>query len=91
MTENEFEKRFMAEMSEQQNTAVKAVQGAVLLLAVPGSGKTTVLITRLGYMINCCSISPSEILAVTYTRAATLELKRGLPTVSEWTAAQVLK
>lgn len=27
MTENEFEKRFMAEMSEQQNTAVKAVQG----------------------------------------------------------------
>ena len=45
MTENEFEKRFMAEMSEQQNTAVKAVQGAVLLLAVPGSGKTTV--TRL--------------------------------------------
>ena len=64
MTENEFEKRFMAEMSEQQNTAVKAVQGAVLLLAVPGSGKTTVLITRLGYMINCCGISPSEILAV---------------------------
>ena len=38
MTENEFEKRFMAEMSEQQNTAVKAVQGAVLLLAVPGCG-----------------------------------------------------
>ena len=76
MTENEFEKRFMAEMSEQQNTAVKAVQGAVLLLAVPGSGKTTVLITRLGYMINCCGISPSEILAVTYTRAATPEQKR---------------
>ena len=47
MTENEFEKSFMAEMSEQQNTAVKAVQGAVLLLAVPGSGKTTVLITGL--------------------------------------------
>lgn len=37
MTENEFEKRFMAEMSEQQNTAVKAVQGAVLLLAVPAA------------------------------------------------------
>ena len=58
MTENEFEKRFMAEMSEQQNTAVKAVQGAVLLLAVPGSGKTTVLITRLGYMINSVASAP---------------------------------
>lgn len=48
MTENEFEKRFMAEMSEQQNTAVKAVQGAVLLLAVPGSGKTTVPYNKAG-------------------------------------------
>lgn len=76
MTENEFEKRCMSNMSEQQKTAVKATDGAVLLLAVPGSGKTTVLITRLGYMIYRCGISPSEILAVTYTRAATYELKK---------------
>lgn len=76
MTENEFDKRYMSTMSEQQITAVKAIEGAVLLLAVPGSGKTTVLITRLGYMIYRCGISPSEILAVTYTRAATYELKK---------------
>ena len=38
-------------LSPQQLTAVQAVEGPVLLLAVPGSGKTTVLVTRLGYMV----------------------------------------
>lgn len=76
MTENEFTNRYIGTMSEQQKKAVKATNGAVLLLAVPGSGKTTVLINRLGYMIYCCGISPCEILAVTYTRAATYELKK---------------
>lgn len=75
MTENEFDKRYTSNMTEQQKKAVKAINGAVLLLAVPGSGKTTVLITRLGYMVCCCKIAPSQILAVTYTRAATHELK----------------
>ena len=37
MTENEFEKRFMAEMSEQQNTAVKAVQGGFYCLPYPAA------------------------------------------------------
>ena len=41
-------------LSPQQLTAVQAVEGPVLLLAVPGSGKTTVLVTRLGYMVKCC-------------------------------------
>mgnify|MGYP002508593911 CR=1 FL=1 len=37
----------------------------VLLLAVPGSGKTPVLVTRLGYMIYCKGIRPENILTVT--------------------------
>ena len=36
---------------------MEAVNGLVLL-AVPGSGKTTVLITRLGYMTEVCGIAP---------------------------------
>ena len=76
MTENEFIQRYTSHLSAQQKQAVTATEGAVLLLAVPGSGKTTVLITRLGYMIYCRGIAPSEILAVTYTRAATFELKK---------------
>jgi DNA helicase-2/ATP-dependent DNA helicase PcrA len=39
-----FEEKFNIELSEQQWEAVKAVDGATLLLAVPGSGKTKVLV-----------------------------------------------
>lgn len=54
--------------------AVQAVEGPVLLLAVPGSGKTTVLVTRLGYMICCKGIAPENILTLTYTVAATRDM-----------------
>jgi DNA helicase-2/ATP-dependent DNA helicase PcrA len=46
-----------------------------LLLAVPGSGKTTVLVARLGYMIYGLGIKPSRILTLTYTVAATNDMK----------------
>ena len=44
-----FAARFLIPLNKQQQAAVQAVEGPVLLLAVPGSGKTTVLVTRLGY------------------------------------------
>lgn len=44
----EFIKRFPIRLNKQQQEAVQAVRGPVLLLAVPGSGKTTVLVARLG-------------------------------------------
>lgn len=62
-------------LNKQQEEAVKTVDGPVLLLAVPGSGKTTVLVTRLGYMIYCKNISPSNILTLTYTVAATNDMR----------------
>ena len=76
MREREFERRFMQQMTPQQRSAVRAVEGNVLLLAVPGSGKTTVLVTRLGYMVNCCGIAPDQILTMTYTVAATQEMRQ---------------
>lgn len=75
MTEQEFTKIHLSAFTPQQLAAVKAVEGATLLLAVPGSGKTTVLIHRLGYMVNVCGIDPASILTVTYTNAATDEMK----------------
>ena len=75
MTPEEFTARYMPQFSEQQKAAVMATEGPVLLLAVPGSGKTTVLVTRLGFMALCRGIDPARILAVTYTVAATRELR----------------
>lgn len=79
MKQVDFEKaieRAGVRLTPAQQKAVHMVEGSVLLLAVPGSGKTTVLVSRLGYMINECGIDPSSILAMTYTNAAANDMVR---------------
>ena len=73
---NEFVNTFPIQLNQQQQEAVQSTEGAVLLLAVPASGKTTVLVTRLGYMIYCKNIHPESILTVTYTVAATKDMSK---------------
>ena len=73
---NEFVNTFPIQLNQQRQEAVQSTEGAVLLLAVPGSGKTTVLVTRLGYMIYCKNIHPESILTVTYTVAATKDMSK---------------
>lgn len=80
---NEYKNNFYSKLklNEQQKAAVTSVDGAVLLLAVPGSGKTTVLTARLGYMIGQCGIDAESILVLTYTVAAANEMKKRFSTV----------
>ena len=75
MTLTQFDQVFVEKLNPQQKEAVHTVDGAILLLAVPGSGKTTVLVTRLGYMVCCKNIAPANILTMTYTVAATDEMR----------------
>ena len=72
----DFIDQFHIRLNAQQMEAVRTVNGPVLLLAVPGSGKTTVLVTRLGYMIYCLGIAPESILTLTYTRAAAADMSQ---------------
>lgn len=74
MTYEEFKEQFHVKLNEQQEEAVQAIDGPCLLLAVPGSGKTTVLVNRLGYMIYGRGIAPENILVLTYTVAATKDM-----------------
>lgn len=74
MTYEEFQDKYHIRLSMQQLTAVRSIDGPVLLLAVPGSGKTTVLVTRLGYMVYCAGIAPENILTLTYTVAAARDM-----------------
>ena len=74
MLEKDFIELYTSQLNEQQMEAVRTVEGPVLLLAVPGSGKTTVLVNRLGYMIYCKGIAPENILTLTYTVAATKDM-----------------
>ncbi len=74
MTTEEFYSQYHIQLTDQQKTAMETVDGPVLLLAVPGSGKTTVLVSRIGYMIYCKGIRPENILTLTYTVAATRDM-----------------
>lgn len=75
-TLDEFIKEFHIMLNDQQLAAVQAIEEPTLLLAVPGSGKTTVLVTRIGYMVYCKGIAPEEILVVTYNVAAKSDMQR---------------
>ena len=71
-----FRTKFNLSLTDQQAAAVQRTEGPVLLLAVPGSGKTTVLLSRLGCLVFCREVEPENILTVTYTVAATADLRR---------------
>lgn len=75
MTEQAFAGAYLSRFSLQQCEAVTAPPGPALLLAVPGGGKTTVLLARLGYLMLCRSVPPEQILTMSYTVAATEELR----------------
>ncbi len=75
MTYEEFCSKFHIQLNEQQSESVRSIDGPILLLAVPGSGKTTVLVTRLGYMVYGAGIVPENILTLTYTIAAARDMK----------------
>ena len=75
MNFDQFKSQYASVLTDQQLAALRTVEGPVLLLAVPGSGKTTVLVLRLGYMIRCCGIDPRKILTMTYTVSAARDMK----------------
>ena len=62
-------------LTEQQKQAVINDQGPLLLLAVPGAGKTTVLTVRLAYLILVKKVDPRTILCLTFGRAAAREMR----------------
>lgn len=63
----------MKQLSEEQMAAVNAVNGPILVVSCPGSGKTTTLIARIKHMLDC-GISPASMLNITFTKAAAEEM-----------------
>ena len=62
--------------SPAQQEAICFGAGTMLVLAGPGSGKTAVITQRIRYLVEERHITPSDILTITFTKAAALEMKR---------------
>ena len=80
MTYEEFTKKFNLTPDEQQSEVIKSAgdsgSRACCVIAVPGGGKTTTLVSRIGYQVHCLGVDPGEILTMTYTKAATADMKK---------------
>lgn len=61
--------------NKEQQHAIQFGTGPLLVLAGPGSGKTYVITHRIIHLISECQISPNNILVITFTKAAALEMQ----------------
>src|ERR687886_2183597 len=80
---------FLDAFSPQQREVVQAGEGPLSILAGPGSGKTTALAGRIAYLVEERRVSPSSVLAITFTTAAAATLRQRLAGVLGERAAAV--
>ena len=68
-------------LNNEQRLAVEQINGPVMVFAGAGTGKTKTLTARIAYMVSECNIKPYNILAITFTKKATNEMKERLSSI----------
>jgi DNA helicase-2/ATP-dependent DNA helicase PcrA len=77
MITNEFKKEY-AKLNPKQKEAVDTIEGPVMVVAGPGTGKTTILTLRIANILKETDTPPSGILALTFTEAGAKTMKNKL-------------
>ena len=75
------QKKFTEEyqkLNEQQRRAVDTIEGPVMVIAGPGTGKTQILAARIGKILLETDALPENILCLTYTDAGTIAMRKRL-------------
>lgn len=73
------------ELNKNQQLATMHKDGAMMVLSGPGSGKTTVITYRIKNLIEIHNVTPSDILVITFTKAASEEMKNRFKEISNYT------
>ncbi|MDF2548359.1 MAG: hypothetical protein K0R93_3257 [Anaerosolibacter sp.] len=68
--------KFQVNLNEQQKSAVLHKDGPAIVLAVPGAGKTTMLICRTAYLILYHKVKPEQILSITFSKASAKDMSK---------------
>ncbi len=84
----EFEKRYKS-LNTEQRSAVDTTEGPVMVVAGPGTGKTTILTLRIANILRTTDTPPHAILAITYTDAGVRAIRKKLTEIIGDRAAEV--
>ncbi|OPX43178.1 putative ATP-dependent DNA helicase YjcD [Ruminiclostridium hungatei] len=73
---NTLDRKYNIRLNSEQREAVRHGEGPALILAGPGSGKTTVITARAAFLIKEAGIRPQNILTLTFNKAAQQEMEK---------------